>query len=36
MIRKGASSTKDKIDIGQDIQFDGTKSPLELQTMIIK
>ncbi len=36
MIRKGASSTKDKIDIGQDIQVDGTTSPLELQTMIIK
>lgn len=36
LIRKGASSTKEKIEVGQNIQVDGTQSPLDLQAMIIK
>lgn len=36
MIRKRESLSKEKIEVGQDIQVDGNQSPLELQTMIIK
>lgn len=35
-IRKGASMSKDKMEAVQDIQIDGSQSPLELQTMICK
>lgn len=35
-IRKRADGTKDKIEADQDIQVDGSKSPLELQTVIIR
>lgn len=35
-VRKRESLNKEKLEIMQDIQIDGTKSPLELQTMIIK
>lgn len=36
MIRKRESVSKEKMEIGQDIYVDGSQSPLELQTMIIK
>lgn len=35
-INKRESMTKQKVEVVQDIQVDGTKSPLELQTIIIK
>jgi hypothetical protein len=35
-VRKRESLNKEKLEIVQDIQVDGSKSPLELQTMIIK
>lgn len=35
-IRKRESLTKEKVETAQDIQVDGTSSPLELQTMILK
>lgn len=35
-IRKRESGSKDKIEADQDIQVDGSKSPLELQTVIIR
>ena len=36
MLKKRESLSKEKIEIGQTIHVDGTQSPLELQTMIIK
>jgi hypothetical protein len=36
IVRKRESLTKEKVEVVQDIQVDGTKSPLELQTMILK
>ena len=36
ILKKIESLTKEKIEVGQTIQVDGTQSPLELQTMIIK
>ena len=36
MIRKRESVSKEKMEAGQDIHVDGTQSPLELQTMIIR
>lgn len=36
MIRKRESVSKEKMEVGQDIYVDGSQSPLELQTMIIK
>lgn len=35
-IRKRGSDSKDKVEADQDIQVDGNKSPLELQTVIIR
>lgn len=35
-IRKRESLTKEKIEVTQDITVDGTKSPMELSTLIIK
>jgi hypothetical protein len=35
-IRKMEPATKERTEVGQDIQVDGSQSPLELQTMIIK
>lgn len=35
-IRKRESLTKEKVEVAQDIQVDGSESPLELQVMIIK
>jgi len=35
-VRKRESLNKEKLEIVQDIQVDGSKSPFELQTMIIK
>ena len=36
MIRKRESVSREKMEVGQDIYVDGSQSPLELQTMIIK
>lgn len=36
IVKKLESLTKEKIEVTQDISIDGTKSPYELQTMIIK
>jgi len=36
IVRKRESLTKEKVEVGQNIQVDGLTSPLELQTMIIK
>jgi hypothetical protein len=36
VIRKSESLTKEKVEVAQDIYVDGTTSPLELKTMIIK
>lgn len=35
-IRKQPSQDREKIEVDQDIKIDGSKSPLELQTMIIR
>jgi hypothetical protein len=36
IIRKFEAATKEKLEVTQDIQVDGSQSPLELQTVIIK
>jgi len=36
IIRKRESLTKEKIEVIQDVRVDGTQSPFDLQTMIIK
>lgn len=35
-LRKRESLTKEKLEVNQNLQIDGSKSPLELQTIIIK
>lgn len=35
-LRKRESSTKEKLEVSQDIQVDGTQSKLELQTVIVR
>lgn len=36
IIRKFEAATKEKLEVSQDIQVDGTQSPLELQAIIVK